>query len=387
MLVEGGRTLVGASLVDADILIRSGRIVAVVSRADRGPGSLQNEIPDEEERLDVSGCIVSPGLIDLHFHGCMGSDLCDATPEALHAIASYEASRGVTAICPATMAYPEERLDAVMAQVAAFAPAAGESSLVGVNLEGSFISPVRVGAQNPAFVQRCDVSMMHRLQETAHGLIKIVAVAPEEPGALEFVREISGEVRASLAHTCADYVCAAEAFDAGARHLTHLFNAMPPLHHREPGPIGAAVERDDVTPELIADGVHVHPAMVRLAFDLFGASRMILVSDSMRACGMGDGVYDLGGQEVHVEGARATLADGTLAGSVTDLAACVRIATREMGIPLESVLLAATANPARVLGVDGERGSIEAGKLADLVCFDVDLRVKHVILRGELLRS
>lgn len=387
MLVVGGKVLVGEGLADADVLIRSGRIVAVIPRGECTPAQLCDMVSDEDERLDASGFIVSPGLIDLHFHGCMGSDLCDATSEALHTIAAYEASRGVTAVCPATMTYPEERLHAVMEQVAAFEPASGESALVGVNMEGPFISPSRVGAQNPAFVQRCDVSMMRRLQETARGLIKLVDVAPEEPGAMEFVREVSGEVRVSLAHTCADYACAVEAFDAGARHLTHMFNAMPPLHHREPGPIGAAAERGDVTPELIADGIHVHPSMVRLAFDLFGADRVILISDSMRACGMGDGVFDLGGQEVHVAGAWATLADGTIAGSVTDLASCIHIAVCEMGIPLESALFAATANPARALGVDDERGSIEVGKLADLTCFDADLQVRHVILRGELLRT
>ena len=386
MLVKGGKVLIGESLVDADIVIRSKRIAAVIPHGERESVPPCGDALEEGGCLDVSGCIVSPGLIDLHFHGCMGSDLCDATPEALHVIAAYQASCGVTSICPATMTYPEERLDAVMAQVGAFEPALGESSLVGVNMEGPFISPSKVGAQNPAYVQRCDAAMMRRLQETAHGMIKLVDVAPEEPGALEFVREVSDEVRVSLAHTCADYSCAAEAFDAGARHLTHMFNAMPPLHHREPGPIGAASERDDVTPELIADGIHVHPAMVRLAFELFGASRVILISDSMRACGMGDGVFDLGGQEVHVSGAWATLADGTIAGSVTDLASCVRIAVREMGIPLESALLAATANPARALGVDAERGSIEVGKLADLTCFGEDLQVKHVILRGELVR-
>ena len=158
---------------------------------------------------------------------------------------------------------------------------------------------------------------------------------------------------------------------------------MPGLHHRNPGPIAAAAERDDVVAEVIADGVHVHPSMVRLAFNMFGPRHVALISDSMRACGMGDGVFDLGGQDVHVAGSLATLADGTIAGSVTDLAACLRIAVRDMGIPLADALVAATETPARALGIDGERGSIAPGKIADAVLLDDDLNVCGVIVRGK----
>ena len=392
MLVTGGSVLVGREMVDADIVVRDGVIDAVVRRtsveprsgSDGAAGGAQpgNGGSADEEVMDASGLIVAPGLIDLHFHGCAGYDFCDAAAEALHAIAAYEASRGVTAICPATMTYPEDFLDDVMSQAAAFEPATLESALVGINMEGPFISPDRIGAQNPAYVQRCDADMVRRLQHASRGLVKLVDVAPEEPGALEFVREMAGDVRISLAHTCAGYECATMAFEAGARHVTHLFNAMPPLNHRNPGPIGAAADRDDVTCELIADGVHVHPAMVRLAFDLFGADRIVLISDSMRACGMGDGVFDLGGQDVYVEGAKAALADGTIAGSVTDLATCLRIAVCEMGIPLVDALVAAAENPARALGIAAERGSVEVGKIADLVLLDGDLQVRGVLVRG-----
>ena len=167
--------------------------------------------------------------------------------------------------------------------------------------------------------------------------------------------------------------------------MTHLYNAMPGLHHRKPGPIAAAWEAPDATVELICDGVHIHPAMVRLTFGLFGSERICLISDSMRATGLADGTYDLGGQEVNVRGNVATLADGTIAGSVTDLAACVRHAVREMGVPLEDAVRAATLTPAQALGIDAERGSIAPGKIADLVVLDQDLNVKHVILRGKLL--
>lgn len=386
MLIAGGKVFANGMLRDADVVVREGRIADVIARDGSSAEAVERASANAGDQvIDAAGCIVSPGLIDLHFHGCAGSDICDATPEALRAIAEYEASRGVTAICPATMTYPESLLQNVMSQAAAFEPKPNEAALVGINMEGPFISPSKVGAQNPAYVQPCDAAMFRRLQETARGLVKLVDVAPEEPGALEFIREVAGETRISLAHTCADYACAAEAFESGARQLTHMFNAMPPLHHRAPGPIGAAAERDDVTPELIADGVHVHPSMVRLAFSLFDDGRVILISDSMRACGLGSGVFDLGGQDVHVKGSLATLADGTIAGSVTDLASCVRIAVLDMGIPLESALRAATENPARALGIEHERGAISEGKVADIVVFGKDLDVKHVIIRGELL--
>ena len=377
MLVTGGRVFVDGAFVEADIELEHELISRVV----------EGGLPQKgRAAYDVSGCYVVPGFIDLHFHGCEGFDLCDGTPEALEAIARWEAAHGITAICPATMTYPEEVLGTIMDVVGAFTSDEKPfATLVGVNLEGPFISPARVGAQNPAYVQRCDANMVRRLDERSGGLVKLVDVAPEEPGALDFIREMASDVRISLAHTCADYDCAAAAFEAGARQLTHMFNAMPALHHRNPGPIAAAAERDDVFVELIADGVHVHPAMVRLAFKLFGPERVVLISDSMRATGMGDGVFDLGGQDVHVKGTRATLADGTLAGSVTDLASCVRIAVNEMGVPLEHAITAATANPARALGIFDERGSIAAGKVADLVVLDEQLNVHDVILGGSLI--
>lgn len=341
----------------------------------------------ERLELDATGCYVIPGLIDVHFHGCVGHDLCDADTEGLHAIAAHEASRGVTAICPATMTLPTERLLPALANAAAFAPAAGEAQLVGINMEGPYISPDKVGAQNPVYVRPASLSEFEELQAAAHGLVKIVDVAPEQPGNLAFIAAVADQVRVSIAHTCADYTCATAAFDAGARHMTHLFNAMPGLHHRMPGPIAAGAERDDVTAELICDGVHVHPAMVRAAFDLFGDERIVMISDSLRGCGLGDGTYELGGQMFTVNGPLATLADGTLAGSVSDLMACLRTAVLDMGIPLASAVRAASANPARALGLAATYGVIAPGHVADAVLLDQEsLEVRHVVLRGRLLR-
>lgn len=337
--------------------------------------------------VEAQGCYVIPGLVDVHFHGCMGHDFCDATPEAYEAIARYEASRGVTAVCPATMTYPEEKLQTIMEAARAFEVPEDGADLVGINMEGPFISPDKIGAQNPAYVQKADAAMFRRLQEASGGLVKLVDIAPEEEGALAFVDEVGGDVRVSVAHTCAGYDTACAAFAHGARQLTHCYNAMPGLHHRKPGPIAAAFDHPDVTPEIIADGVHIHPSMVRLAFRIFGDNRVILISDSMEATGLEDGEYSLGGQPVTVRGNLATLHDGTIAGSATDLMACLRTAVKDMDIPLASAVKAASANPARAIGVDADYGSIEPGKIASCALLDEEtLEVRAVILRGRVLR-
>lgn len=374
MRLANGSVFDGDGFSTRDVAVAGERIVDAA-----GVATVSDEV------IDATGCYVIPGLIDVHFHGACGHDFCDADDEGLSAIARYEASRGVTGICPTTMTLPEERIAKACAAIAAHAGAGDEAQILGINMEGPFISPGKVGAQNPGYVRAASAEEFARLQEAACGLIKLVDIAPEEAGNLDFVRAEAQRVRVSVAHTCADYDTARAAFDAGARHMTHLFNAMPGLHHREPGPIAAAAERDDVTAEIIADGVHIHPAMVRLAFKLFGDERMILISDSLRACGLGDGTYELGGQQFTVRGNRATIENGSLAGSVSDVMACLRTAVREMGIPLASAVKAASANPARILGLADERGSLASGHVADIAVLDADLAVKHVVLRGKLL--
>lgn len=380
MRIANGKVFDGQCFRERDVVVEGQTFSSIEASGDIACGA-----SGAADTLDASGCYVIPGLIDVHFHGAMGHDFCDASDEGISAIAAYEASRGVTSICPTTMTLPEERLAPIVASVAAHEAAAEEAGIVGINMEGPYIVPDKVGAQNPAYVRSASIEEFGRLQQQAMGLIKLVDVAPEQPGNLEFIRQMSHDVRVSVAHTCASYDDACAAFDAGARHMTHLFNAMPALHHREPGPIAAGAERNDVTAEIIADGVHIHPAMVRLAFALFGDDRMILISDSLRACGLGDGEYELGGQQFFVKGNRATIANGSLAGSVSDLMACMRTAVRTMGIPLTSAVKAATVNPARALGLDGKLGAIAPGYQADAVVLDRDLNIKHVVLRGKAI--
>lgn len=368
---------------DGEIVIRDG--VFAESEGADGP------------ELDGKGCYAIPGMIDLHFHGCRGYDFCDGTQEAIREIARYEASIGVTAIAPATMTLAAEQLEEVLGAAAAWKQrleqggegeaAAQYADLIGINMEGPFISPEKKGAQDERHIVPCSMELYHRFQRAAQGLVKILGVAPEKQGALEFVRAVSSEVHVSVAHTNADYAHAKAAFDLGADHAVHLYNAMPPFSHREPGVVGAVADSPHVMAELICDGVHIHPAVVRATFQMLGADRIILISDSMRAAGMEDGRYTLGGLDVEVRGNRATLvSDGALAGSVTTLPECLRTVVLQMGIPLETAVACVTANPARRLGVYDRYGSITAGKQGDVVLLDQEeLKVQAVVRSGRLI--
>lgn len=338
--------------------------------------------------IDGQGCYAIPGLIDIHFHGCMGYDFCDGTQEALREIARYEASVGVTGMAPATMTLPAEQLEEILSNAAAFSADSGknpgEAELLGVNMEGPFISKHKKGAQDDTYIIPSDVELFHRFQRAAEGLVKFIAVAPEVEGALAFVDRVKDEAVVSLAHTNADYDEALAAFQRGASHAVHLFNAMPPFGHREPGVVGAVADSHHVTAELICDGIHIHPSVVRAAFKILGENRIILISDSMRAAGMPDGTYTLGGQAVQVTRGRAVLvSSGALAGSASNLMECMKTAVKEIGIPLETAVACASENPAKRLGEYGRRGSITFGKKADLVLLDRDLNVKCVMKDGE----
>jgi N-acetylglucosamine-6-phosphate deacetylase len=257
---------------------------------------------------------------------------------------------------------------------------------VGIYLEGPFLSADKLGAQNPAYVKAPDVAMARRLQAAAGGLVKLLAVAPEVDGAMELIDALGGEIWCTLAHTTADYETASEALRRGAKQITHSYNAMPPSSHREPGVIGAAMDCPLCHAEIICDNVHIHPSVVRGTMRMFGDDRMIMVSDSMRATGLSDGTYDLGGQRVNVLGNIARLTEGgAIAGSVTNLMNCVRTAVLEMGIPLSVAVKCASMNPARAIGVFDRYGSIKPGKSADLVLLNEDLSIRNVFLRGKQL--
>ena len=345
-------------------------------------GSLLTLDSRDGMEYDASGCYVIPGLTDVHFHGCKGADLSDGDADGLQTMAEYELSRGVTQICPAGMTLLEDRLVKVC-RTAAEHKRAGRpgADLVGINLEGPFLSMAKKGAQNGDWLHAPDAAMLRRLMEASEGLVKLVSVAPEEPGALDFIREVAEEVNVSVAHTTAGYDTAMEAFRAGAPEVTHLVKPMPAFTHRAPGVVGAALDSPWSRVELICDGIHIHPSVVRAVFKMFGAGRVVLISDTMRAAGMSDGEYDLGGQNVIVKGPLATLADGTIAGSVTDLMACMKTAV-SFGVPLADAVRAAAVNPAKAIGIFDRVGSLEPGKRANVAVLGSNLELEAVFFHG-----
>lgn len=341
--------------------------------------------------IDGKGNYAIPGLIDLHFHGCKGDDFCDGDKDAIGRIAEYEASVGVTAIAPATMTLPVEELEQILHTAAEYKKETKncrKADFLGINMEGPFISPAKKGAQDARNILPCNVEICDRFLKASEGLVKFIGIAPEESEhAAEFIREVHERVNVSLAHTNADYDTAMEACRAGANHAVHLYNAMPAFTHRAPGVVGAVFDNKDVMAEIICDGIHIHPSVVRATFQMMGADRMILISDSMRATGMPDGQYTLGGLDVKVVGRLATLvSDGAIAGSATNLMDCMRTVVKKMELPLETAVACATINPARSLGVEEQYGSLEAGKKAHVVLLDQDLELKAVIKDGVKIR-
>ena len=349
-------------------------------------GKFQDVLIEKEDAVDLEGAYVIPGLIDVHNHGNSNADFSDGSYEGDVRMARYLASVGVTGFAPATMTLPYGVISDALAAGLKLRkePVEGCARLLGVQMEGPFFSEKKKGAQNGEYLRLPDFEAFEALYKNSEGLISIVDLAPELEGSVEFVEQAKQLCTVSIAHTDSDYEHAKAAIEAGVTHLTHLFNAMPPIHHRKPGVIGAASENPAVSAEIICDGIHVHPSSIRMAFKLFGPERMVLISDALRCCGMPDGEYELGGQQVFLAENVARLADGTIAGSATNLFDCMRNAVR-FGIPKEDAIRAATWNPARQIRALDRVGSIANGKLADFVVCDAELNRKEVWLGGEKL--
>lgn len=365
MKISNAKVFIGGAFVDGGLDFDA-TIKAVGEAVDGG--------------VDAQGCYLIPGLIDIHTHAAMGEDASDGEPEGMPKMSRYYAAKGVTSWCPTTMTLKEPELTRAMHVIRDFKRPTDGAKVAGVNLEGPFVSYAKRGAQNADNIHAPDAAMFHRLNEASGGIVRLITIAPEEPGGIEAIREISKTCTVSLGHTTADYDTAMAAYDAGARHATHLFNAMPALGHRAPGVIAAASDAG-ATVELITDGLHIHPAVVRLTHRLFG-DKLVLISDSLRCAGMPDGDYTLGGQPITMKNGKATLKDSdTLAGSCIHLYDGLRRAV-EFGVPLEAAITAATLTPAIAIGCDDSIGSLDPGKCADFILLNQGLDIRAVFVDG-----
>ena len=350
-------------------------------------GKFGRILPDEipEDAVDLGGATVIPGLIEVHSHGNSGYDFSDGNYEGLVEMAKFYLSCGVTSFAPASMTLPYDVLAKAFATGKRLKEEAPEGCAVirGIQMEGPYFSYKKRGAQNADYLKEPDFEGFKKLYEDCGGLVRIADVAPELPGAAEFVSKAKELCTVSIAHTDSGYGDAKAAFDAGATHLTHLYNAMPGIHHRNPGVIPAAVENPNVRAEIICDGLHIHPASVRLAFSMFGGERMIIVSDSGRCAGQPDGTrFDIGGQFATVIDGVAKLDDGTIACSASNMWACLTNVI-SWGIAEEDAVRAATYNPACAIGADEQVGSIEEGKVADFIVCGENYASKRVFLAGK----
>lgn len=335
--------------------------------------------------VDMSGKIVFPGFIDIHIHGGAGADSCDGTHASLEKISNYLAKHGVTSFCPTTMTLPIDRLCEIANGIAEFSfNQTNGARVIGINFEGPFIAMSKKGAQNGNYVVAGTCEDFDDLFDASSGLMKLITIAPEAFDSKEFIENASPQITVSIGHTMANAEECQKAIDSGASHITHLFNAMTPMTHREAGVVGTAFD-NDVTCELICDGEHICPAVLRNAFKILGEDRAVVVSDSMRGAGMGNGEYELGGQMTYVnDGYKvAKLADGTIAASITNVFDEFKNLL-SFGIDFKTALKSCTINPAKAIHEDNNIGSIAVGKYADFVITDENLEITEVYINGTL---
>ncbi len=366
-------------ILDRKALLFNRRILGVIDE-DKAPSGPDVEI------IDAGGLYVTPGLIDVHSHGCAGEDATTSDGEGIRKMCRFVVENGVTSWLPTLVTSPLDMMSLAFERFRAQREESrgseedwGGAEILGVNMEGPFINPVRKGAHLPEYIKAPDADYALRYKD----IIVLLTIAPEMEGGMEFVRRIveESDIRLAMGHTAGTYDEAVAAFDAGVSEVTHLFNAMTGIHHRDPGTAGAALARHNVYCELIADTFHIHKGLFQLVADA-KKDRLVLITDSLRATGLPDGEYDSGGQRVRVEGIRCLLPNGTIAGSVLRLNQGVRNLYENTDLPFEKAVAAASLNPARAIGVENRKGSIEPGKDADLVLMDSKCNVYKTFVRG-----
>lgn len=335
-----------------------------------------------EDGKDMDGKIILPGFIDIHIHGGNGGDTSDNSADSLEKISTYLAKRGVTAFCPTTMTLPIDQLCEI-ANTIASAKVNG-AKIVGINFEGPFIAMSKKGAQNGDYVVEGTMDAFDRLYNASNGIMKLITIAPEAFDSDDFIKSASKKAVVSIGHTAANATEVRSAIEQGASHITHLYNAMTPMNHRDAGVVGVALD-SDVSCEIICDGEHICPSVLRNTFKILGEDRGVVISDSMRGAGLGNGEYELGGQMTYVKDGYkvAKLEDGTIAASITNVFDEFKNLL-SYGISIKTALKSCTINPAKAIGEEKSIGSIAIGKCADMIICDENLNIQEVYINGVL---
>ncbi|HJX01609.1 MAG TPA: N-acetylglucosamine-6-phosphate deacetylase [Candidatus Humimicrobiaceae bacterium] len=343
--------------------------------------------PAETEVIDAGEGFIVPGFIDIHVHGGGGFDIMDGRYEAVEQVASAHSRFGTTAFLPTTMTMSKDKIiESLKSVKEAIVKGTGAAEILGVHLEGPYINSERKGAQKKEDIKNPSIEEFLEFNLASGNLIRLVTIAPEMPGAIELIHWLSEhKIIASVGHSNATYEQVQESIRAGLNHVTHTFNAMSGLNHHEPGAAGAALSSPELTVEMIADGVHLHPAVMKILTRVKGAEKIVLITDAIRATSMPEGTYDLGGQDVIVANGQARLKDGTLAGSILTMDKAVRNMISMVGVSFEEAIQMATINPAKCLGVQGRKGSLAAGKDADIVILDKKLKVRLTMVKGKIV--
>ncbi|MBU8880360.1 N-acetylglucosamine-6-phosphate deacetylase [Bacillus sp. FJAT-29790] len=381
--------LKGMQIYSEEMKIESG-YVKIINQKIVEFGSIENlDLKEEFEIVEVpSNCKAIPGFIDVHIHGVAGADVMDATEEALETMANALPGEGTTSFLATTMTQSSTAIEEALENAGNYIcsqQTPGKAEIIGIHLEGPFVNQKRAGAQPMNYIIDPNLENFIKWNRLAKENIKLVTLAPELPGGLEMVKYLKANgIIASIGHSDATYEEVVDSISAGSNHTTHLFNQMRGLHHREPGVVGAAFLCDELKTEIIADGVHVRPEMVKLAYKQKGKEGIILITDAMRAKGLKDGNYDLGGQDVTVKDGKAILRDGTLAGSILKFGHAVKNILTFTGCSLEDAIEMASVNPAKQLNIIDRKGSIAVGKDADIVILDENLDVLMTFCRGKL---
>jgi len=367
----------GEEYSDGAILVENGIINRIFPESNAA-----DTLSGIDEKTDAGGAVVLPGFFDIHFHGCMGSDFIDGTADAIKTIAEAKVRQGVTSMLGTTLSLPEEAIREAIALCAAYQQSPSGANFLGIHLEGPFIAPEFAGAQNPAYLKKPDMGMIERLNRIMP--VRKVSYSPELDPDCTFLRELAGAgIMPSAAHSGADYELFCKCADLGMKHITHFCNCITPLHHLRPGMVGGGLFRDDIYLELICDGIHLHPDMVKFIFKTAGCERIMLITDSMCAAGMPDGGYSLGGLPVTVkDGCARVNATGAVAGSTLLMYNALKNVVRWTGLPLKDIVGTTAWNQARSLGI-GNIGKIAPGFRADMVMLDEDFKPLRVWIGGE----